>query len=74
MNTIKINVVLEIPEKWNLTQADIDEDIRDPQTWLNIVSILTEHCSTDVKNPENCSVNVELTNRDYTVKNNDGSS
>lgn len=64
MSKLKINIELELPDEWNITEDDIrDNDITDPQIWLNVIALLTEqHEQVEIHNYDKHSVTINLEN------------
>ena len=61
MSKLKINIELELPDEWNITDDDIcDNELIDPQIWLNVIALLTEKEQVDIHNYHKHTVNIEL--------------
>ena len=63
MSKLKINIELELPDEWNITDDDIcDNDLIDPQIWLNVIALLTEREQVEINNYDEHSVTINLEN------------
>ena len=61
MSKLKINIELELPDEWNITDDDIcDNELIDPQIWLTVIALLTEKEQVDIHNYHKHTVNIEL--------------